>query len=42
MIGRGTFGSVYSGFKLKGNKKVAIKKTFQDKYYKNRELSILK
>lgn len=40
--GNGAFGMVYQAKDTKNGKIVAIKKVFQDKRYKNRELSILK
>ena len=39
-IGEGTFGQVYKA--NMGSRVVAVKKVFQDKKYKNRELEILK
>ncbi|EGR32068.1 hypothetical protein IMG5_097450 [Ichthyophthirius multifiliis] len=41
-IGNGTFGVVYLGILDDTNEKVAIKKVFQDKRYKNREYEIIK
>lgn len=42
MIGRGTFGEVYQSTIAETNEVVAIKKVFQDKRYKNRELQIMR
>ncbi len=42
MAGKGTFGVVYYGFNGSTGEKIAIKKVFQDKKYKNREHQILK
>jgi serine/threonine protein kinase len=42
VAGKGTFGTVYLGHVRGSGKKIAIKKVFQDKKYKNRELQILK
>ena len=41
-IGSGAFGEVFLAHIIKTNEKVAVKKVFQDKRYKNRELSIMK
>eukprot|EP01067_Filipodium_phascolosomae_P001648 Filipodium_phascolosomae@DN2074_c0_g1_i2.p2 len=41
VIGRGSFGIVYQAKVLETGETVAIKKVFQDKRYKNRELSIM-
>jgi len=42
IIGSGSFGVVYQATVSETNELVAIKKVFQDKRYKNRELQILK
>jgi serine/threonine protein kinase len=42
VIGSGSFGVVYQARCLENNEIVAIKKVFQDRRYKNRELQILK
>ena len=42
IIGKGTFGVVYRAKKDDSNELIAIKRVFQDKRYKNRELEILK
>ncbi|EGR31038.1 protein kinase domain protein [Ichthyophthirius multifiliis] len=42
IIGNGTFGVVYLATLNDTNEKVAIKKVFQDKRYKNREFEIIK
>ena len=42
IIGNGTFGVVYKASVAETGEIVAIKKVFQDKRYKNRELQILK
>lgn len=42
VAGKGTFGTVYLGHIKGSGKKIAIKKVYQDKKYKNRELQILK
>lgn len=42
IIGNGTFGVVYKAVVAETGETVAIKKVFQDKRYKNRELQILK
>jgi hypothetical protein len=42
VAGKGTFGVVYFGTNRLTGEKVAIKKVFQDKKYKNREHQILK
>lgn len=41
-VGSGTFGTVHKARDKKTLEIVAIKKVFQDKNYKNRELDILK
>ena len=41
-IGSGAFGEVFLAKIIKTNERVAVKKVFQDKRYKNRELSIMK
>ena len=41
-VGAGSFGVVYQAIIVETNEIVAIKKVFQDKKYKNRELQILK
>lgn len=41
IAGKGTFGVVYFGIDKQTNEKIAIKKVFQDKKYKNREHLIL-
>lgn len=41
-MGSGTFGTVYKATDKKTLEIVAIKKVYQDKNYKNRELDILK
>ena len=41
-IGSGAFGEVFLAKIIKTGEKVAIKKVFQDKRYKNRELTIMK
>ena len=41
-IGSGAFGEVFLAKVIKTNEKVAVKKVFQDRRYKNRELSIMK
>ena len=41
-IGCGSFGTVYLATIVETGEQVAIKKVFQDKRYKNRELQILK
>jgi glycogen synthase kinase 3 beta len=40
-VGSGTFGMVYLATKADTGEKVAIKKVFQDKRYKNREHLII-
>ena len=42
IVGSGTFGVVYQANCIETGEKVAIKKVFQDKRYKNRELQIIK
>ena len=42
IIGHGTFGVVYRAKEEKTGEIFAIKRVFQDKKYKNRELDILK
>ena len=42
IVGSGTFGVVYQANCIETGEKVAIKKVFQDKKYKNRELQIIK
>jgi glycogen synthase kinase 3 beta len=42
VAGKGTFGVVYFGVDRSTGEKIAIKKVFQDKKYKNREHTILK
>ena len=42
MIGNGTFGKVYKATVAETGEVVAVKKVFQDKKFKNRELQILK
>ena len=41
-IGSGAFGEVFLAKVISTNERVAVKKVFQDKRYKNRELSIMK
>ena len=41
-VGSGAFGQVFLARIIKTNEQVAVKKVFQDKRYKNRELSIMK
>jgi serine/threonine protein kinase len=41
-VGTGSFGVVFKAIKAETGECVAIKKVFQDKRYKNRELEILK
>ena len=41
-VGSGAFGEVFLAKAKKDGRKVAVKKVFQDKRYKNRELSIMK
>ena len=41
-VGKGTFGVVYEAEEYGTGRIVAVKKVFQDKNYKNRELSIMK
>ncbi|CAD8121399.1 unnamed protein product [Paramecium sonneborni] len=41
VVGNGTFGMVYLALDTKSNEKVAIKKVFQDRRYKNREHLII-
>ena len=40
IIGSGVFGQVFLAHIIKTNEKVAVKKVFQDRRYKNRELSM--
>ena len=42
VAGKGTFGVVYFGVNKQTGEKIAVKKVFQDKKYKNREHTILK
>ena len=42
ILGKGTFGVVYRAKEEKSDELIAIKRVFQDKKYKNRELDILK
>ena len=42
VAGKGTFGVVYMGIDRNNGERIAIKKVFQDKKYKNREHTILK
>ena len=42
VAGKGTFGVVYFGSDRSTGEKIAIKKVFQDKKYKNRQHTILK
>ena len=42
ILGKGTFGIVYRAKEEKSDEFIAIKRVFQDKEYKNRELDILK
>ena len=42
ILGKGTFGVVYRAKEEKSDEYIAIKRVFQDKKYKNRELDILK
>lgn len=42
VVGNGTFGVVYQATIAETGEKVAIKKVFQDKRYKNREYEIMK
>ena len=42
MIGNGSFGVVYQARVAETGETVAIKKVYQDKRYKNRELQIMK
>jgi serine/threonine protein kinase len=42
VIGNGSFGVVYQAVTLENSETVAIKKVFQDKRYKNRELEIMR
>mmetsp|Transcript_21194 Transcript_21194/g.47826 ORF Transcript_21194/g.47826 Transcript_21194/m.47826 type:complete len:149 (-) Transcript_21194:846-1292(-) len=42
VIGNGSFGIVYAAQVVETGETVAIKKVFQDKRYKNRELQIMK
>jgi len=41
VVGNGTFGMVYLATNSETGEKVAIKKVFQDKRYKNREHLII-
>ena len=41
-IGSGAFGKVFLATIISTSERVAVKKVFQDKGYKNRELSIMK
>ena len=41
-IGSGAFGEVFLARIISTDERVAVKKVFQDKRYKNRELSIMK
>jgi glycogen synthase kinase 3 beta len=42
VVGHGSFGVVYQAKIIETNEEVAIKKVFQDRRYKNRELQIMK
>ena len=42
IIAHGSFGIVYSGINKLTNRPVAVKRVFQDKRFKNREVEILK
>ena len=42
MAGKGRFGIVYYGYRKSNGEEVAVKKIFQDKESKHRELKILK
>lgn len=42
VAGKGTFGVVYIAINRSTGERIAIKKVFQDKKYKNREHQILK
>ncbi|CAJ1382403.1 unnamed protein product [Effrenium voratum] len=42
VLGSGSFGVVYQAVVVETGESVAIKKVFQDKRYKNRELQIMK
>lgn len=42
MVGNGSFGVVFQATENETSNKVAIKKVYQDKRYKNRELQIMK
>ena len=45
VVGNGSFGVVFQAYVIQNNdpnEKVAIKKVYQDKRYKNRELQIMK
>ena len=42
VIGNGSFGVVYQAVSMETNETVAIKKVYQDRRYKNRELQIMK
>lgn len=42
MVGNGSFGVVFQATENETQTKVAIKKVYQDKRYKNRELQIMK
>lgn len=42
LIGAGTFGKVYNAIYQDSQVKVAIKKVFNDKNYKNREIELMR
>ena len=42
VVGNGSFGVVFQATEVETSNKVAIKKVYQDKRYKNRELQIMK
>ena len=42
VVGNGSFGVVFQAIVNETNQEVAIKKVYQDKRYKNRELQIMK